>query len=1195
MSPEMKSTQLGGIANLALLAQVEPSFVPGAEAFTYAERLEALFKTLNAIRLASRESTLSTSPFPDALGRWGILHSFRYAVIPPEIGDGDGISKSVDSLAVGRYRLYLSVTFDGGWEPYIRVIYRDLGPLLDTIFTNCIGYPLSRMNTFDTYTRWVRSHEIPAGIFYTESPKSVLDQRYLEEVERIQRQEPDPVRARASIAALSMKPALDIEASLAAFGRADQPTQEETVYNSFRALKALYDLRAYYANDKDGDTLRRFAIVALPEFRTLLKLHGSEPRFAPYAPLMAWLLPDPPQVVIEPPLRGPVDALADGVQKGVLSPYKDVTHGVLFLLAVSKADKAREYLQARLSSLSVEGQQPPAAGELYCNVAFTRRGLEAIQAPGECLDWLPQEFVEGMESRAGMLGDVRSNHPEHWHRPLYQGAEVDLGSVHVVLQFRLADQPTSDGSLHARFEPLRAELATHEGFRLLSTEPMRSSPTPDGHSVEHFGFKDGFSQPSVASGTPDGTKWDNSVQQGELLLGCPNDRHDGPYPPAVNSYLDSGSFLVLRKIRQDVDAWRQTLRRVASDLDPHLEQLSQFEQDAALARVAAKMVGRDSNGNPAVDPALGPSNDFNYEQDPLGSQCPFQSHIRRANPRLGKTPRLVRRGMSYGPTVDSALPGERGLYFMAYCASIAEQFEIVQRWIAGGNSSGVLATHSDPMLGVPQAGVPRSFHWLDAEGRVAKVDLGEQPLTQLQWGLYLFAPSKKGLQQLTSRAKSYPPTPPRPVEWRGEAYDPGSKVFEERKAMLQDRDKRDLIWRRVNEAGGKVQTAYGLLVANPDKALAILKDHGRSYSVWGYGRRFKETIGIGFLGLDPEEGHTRLAEESRIKARVAEITEEKAFEATCEVTRALLARLAPAGHESPVDILDLNERVLAALCALWFGLPDESFMLTGTSAKGFNNQATDPPCCPRDFVHVARHIFGPHPTEDERQRGKDRGKAIHRGVSDYLADQKARGQPLVELSAFIATALSAESSDVVAQTIAGVILGFAPSVHGNYTNVMRAWVEHSASDTPSLWDLQTRMLGLEAQKRAGFAAAKEVLRPELIKQMSRAIVPPAIWRERPCPAGLSEAAKAEIGSSPKTEPPKIVVGLQGVMQNDPSEIMMFGGALRGGPSELRKFETDHACPGRGMAIGVLLGVISTLLLAGTLRTTPSYTLIKIVR
>src|SRR5437773_11356086 len=101
MRPDIKSTQLGGIANLALLAPVKPGFISGADTFTYAKRLEVFFKTLNAIRLGSRESARYQNPFPDALGRWGILHSFRYALIPAEIGSGGEARLPEDEISAG--------------------------------------------------------------------------------------------------------------------------------------------------------------------------------------------------------------------------------------------------------------------------------------------------------------------------------------------------------------------------------------------------------------------------------------------------------------------------------------------------------------------------------------------------------------------------------------------------------------------------------------------------------------------------------------------------------------------------------------------------------------------------------------------------------------------------------------------------------------------------------------------------------------------------------------------------------------------------------------------------------------------------------------------------------------------------------------------------------------------------------------
>jgi hypothetical protein len=237
------ATQMGGIANLALMARVKPGFVEGFETFTFARRLDLLFTTVNAGRLASRESLRVPSPFQDSVGRWGIIQSFRYAVFGPD----DDPDRPPDEPAV--HRVYLNVGFDGGWEPYLRVIYRDLGSLLDAIFCNCVGYPLARRNGYEAYERWVRAHEVDGGIYYTESSMSVGDQRYLRQVERIQREQRDPVTADRQIAGLSL-PNATTRAHDSLVQALSNPVHALDL--AFRSLRSLYALRPLYPSNRGG-------------------------------------------------------------------------------------------------------------------------------------------------------------------------------------------------------------------------------------------------------------------------------------------------------------------------------------------------------------------------------------------------------------------------------------------------------------------------------------------------------------------------------------------------------------------------------------------------------------------------------------------------------------------------------------------------------------------------------------------------------------------------------------------------------------------------------------------------------------------------------------------------------------------------------------------------------------------------------
>src|SRR5262245_29234052 len=176
MRSNVRGSGLAGTTNLALLARVRDELAPGFEPVSYLERLRRLLDAMHASRRNARESELRGSVFPDPIGRFGIISHFRYALVPPTL------------VGSTQWHLSLNVSFDGGWEPYMRVIYRDIGPLLDALLCHCDGYPGSRTSDFDTYCRWVRSAEVDAGIFYTDSAATLADQRYLASIERLQRE-----------------------------------------------------------------------------------------------------------------------------------------------------------------------------------------------------------------------------------------------------------------------------------------------------------------------------------------------------------------------------------------------------------------------------------------------------------------------------------------------------------------------------------------------------------------------------------------------------------------------------------------------------------------------------------------------------------------------------------------------------------------------------------------------------------------------------------------------------------------------------------------------------------------------------------------------------------------------------------------------------------------------------------------------
>ena len=1164
MRSKVRGSGLAGTTNLALLAPVREGLAPAFEPVSYLERLRRLLNAMHASRRNARESELRGSVFPDPIGRFGIISHFRYALVPPDL------------VGATRWHLSLNVAFDGGWEPYMRVIYRDIGPLLDALLCHCEGYPGSRTSDFDTYCRWVRSAEQDAGIFYTDSAATLGDQRYLASVERLQRESSNPVAAERAIAAHAEPD--DLTAMSQGLDKALRDVGKHLPLH-LRALKGLYRLTGFWAGP-DGDILLRFAQLVLAGFQKAIKApefteHPEAPTIkALFADELAWLarsLADP----------APVERLdwpTAPLQAALLDNGPRATHGALVLLRVTDPIPAATYL----SALKPRCAAPAAAeGQARLHVAFTMAGLRALQIHPERLDRLPAEFDEGMEPRAGLLGDVRGNHPDHWHRPLRHGVDparedrISLGVVHVAVMLRTIDTADLGHALH----PLLADEVTAlgrpgTGLSVLAVEVTRSRTTqPDGR--EHFGFADGISQPIVVSGrTPDPRQ--HEVRPGELVLGFGNDRGDGPFPAEADGLLDHGSFLVVRKLRQRLDHLNEALG-AATGGDPGLR-----------TELLERMMGRRQNGDPLVMPGPGGRNDFDF-RGADGLQCPFASHARRTNPRDGRPalPRILRRGMGYGPAAAEApADADRGTLFMAYCASIAEQFETVQRWVAGGNSSGVSSTQSDPLLGVPREDERRMFSWVDAAGAPQRAEIGTKAFVELQWGLYLFVPALPALGRLAD-FRCAPIAVPAAAPARVAEID-------QWRARLEDRDNGRATWKAVREQHGGQHDApsYGRLVGSAAGVFDALADaQCKKVSVQGFGERMHASVGVNHLGMDPAAGHTAVG--GVVNPVIAAIDEDQAFATALPVAAGVLARITQASSGAfalrhpdgrlrlPVDLMNFSEHVVGELAKLWFGLPDGEHMTVGGRFP-VPDSARKPPRCPGHIIGPSRMIFNTHPLDHVRAEGELHGPQVLQAVKDALAAGPATGSgtltaliqgPLAQLG-------SAYGTDLVERSVAGLLLGFAPTVHGNFVTVMRNWIE-----SERLWLLQQDLAERIQAGDTPLAAARAVLLRPMLDTMQGEPVPPMVWR-RPVVKGVPDA-----------KAPPVVLGLASAIEDLDAQskqaqrdALLFGGDYFAKGSDRWGL---HACPGSKMGVGVMLAMAAGLLDAGTLRATGSPVLLML--
>ena len=164
------------------------------------------------------------------------------------------------------------------------------------------------------------------------------------------------------------------------------------------------------------------------------------------------------------------------------------------------------------------------------------------------------------------------------------------------------------------------------GIRVMSRQIMAHYRDPHtGRVREHFGFIDGISQPRLRSDRPAPT----DVPLGEFVLGYENDRGDMPFHKGDNaravpgrtrgSWLDNGSFLVVRKLEQDVDEFHKVIATIGDEIAKSGLQVSKED-------VLAKLMGRTQDGQPVTPPfttQVAPvsralrdlPNEFTYEHD----------------------------------------------------------------------------------------------------------------------------------------------------------------------------------------------------------------------------------------------------------------------------------------------------------------------------------------------------------------------------------------------------------------------------------------------------------------------------------------------------------------------------------------------------------------------------------------------------
>jgi Dyp-type peroxidase family len=453
----------------------------------------------------------------------------------------------------------------------------------------------------------------------------------------------------------------------------------------------------------------------------------------------------------------------------------------------------------------------------FINLAFTYEGLKKLTPEAE--QFTDAAFKDGLHNRSASLGDPTDpnapGHPSQWL----------IGGAHNVPDLVVIIGSDDQPRLNETVEWLEASLCM--GLEVMFKQRGKTLPGAlTGH--EHFGFKDGISQPGIRGRLPEaphafltpreakdettgkidpdkGKPGQDVLHAGEFVFGYPTQISEpdpdkeglnitpGPIATAGPTWATNGSYLVFRRLRQDVKGFQSFIKATATTLSTTNPAFAGI----TLEKLGAKFVGRWASGAPITNapdrdnPALAEDLDFEFEaknaqgvaKDPIGLRCPFAGHIRKAYPRdterdsginesNTQTHRLLRRGIPFGkpyaggcPVHPDRLldtvttwwenlvnnqPTDRGLLFLAYQTSIERQFEFVTNaWVNNPNFPDPESGH-DPILGQSQDPSTRDRTVVLQTAKTANNATIKLPTDWVipTGGGYFFSPSINGIKYL---------------------------------------------------------------------------------------------------------------------------------------------------------------------------------------------------------------------------------------------------------------------------------------------------------------------------------------------------------------------------------------------------------------------------------------------------------------
>ncbi|MCV0396299.1 MAG: hypothetical protein K5872_03995 [Rhizobiaceae bacterium] len=690
-----------------------------------------------------------------ATGFFGIAQVIKYRFRHGFIADIGTIHQAKWFRIPNSDTMVFQANYDGSWESYLEDFANKAYQGQNAAWSHCVGFPKTRFMTLDgardgdRFKRWVRRKQVKVPFWYSRFPDMTNDQVRINALVR-----DGLARARTDT---------DARAWLSYFGSMPRPgdtiESEEVQTIVFRGMASLTSAACLALTFKDEKDV---AEAKLKQFVGFLLGRSN-----PHAPMGA-------------------TSAAGHIAFG------DVKH-------LKRA----------------------------CSIAFSAEGLKRLGVPSEeeqdGLGSFPVAFVAGMGQRGTILGDGESAQDWDW-ADLVKTAGAEPGSkpdkvTHAVLIVMARDSQ----SLKTYLCELRPEI---DQVAKQVHEVVCAYVGGDAKK-EHFGFRDGISQP-VMRGTDEfakGVLAHDAAAAGEFILGYPDnaktfapspflwatrdpkgelpsppDRTPGRFanfspetPCDRRDFGRNGTFLVIRQLEQDVDAFWQAMEDHAAEIN---ENANGSVMPISAEWLAAKMMGRWKNGVPLVrQPEMGRTareerelqhdstvnrsreaedegkpepgstnladeNDFLFgRDDPQGFRCPHGAHIRRANPRDSFAPgsaqqveisnrhRILRRGRAYEQG------DKRGLLFMCLNANIERQFEFIQQTWTNSRSFHGLRMEPDPLLltaaGRHQNKVGQMLQYTIPTPNGPYVLNGLGSYVTMRGGGYFFLPGKATLRYMS--------------------------------------------------------------------------------------------------------------------------------------------------------------------------------------------------------------------------------------------------------------------------------------------------------------------------------------------------------------------------------------------------------------------------------------------------------------